>query len=124
MLLAVEESRRDVTVRLAAVNAVLAGCAPERFRVVVAALNAEVTEVHESGGVLAAVQVRDVRSAAVTDMNLAGLFVNSGMVPNTGLLESLLDEDAGRGFGGYAVTADGAAAATSARDFLRDQALP
>ncbi|WP_236791809.1 NAD(P)/FAD-dependent oxidoreductase [Amycolatopsis sp. GM8] len=118
--------------------------ASERIRVLP---NAEVTEVHESGGVLTAVQVRDVGSAAVTDLSLAGLFVNSGMAPNTGLLESLLDEDAGcgvvvdagmrtpvpglfaaggarRGFGGYAVmaAADGATAATSARDFLRDQA--
>jgi hypothetical protein len=38
VLLSVEESRREVTVRLAAVNAVLAGCAPEQFRVVVAAV--------------------------------------------------------------------------------------
>jgi hypothetical protein len=38
VLLSVEENRRDVTVRLAAVNAVLAGCAAEHFPVVVAAI--------------------------------------------------------------------------------------
>jgi hypothetical protein len=38
VLLSVEENRRDVTVRLAAINAVLAGCAPEHFPVVVAAI--------------------------------------------------------------------------------------
>ncbi|GAA1857604.1 hypothetical protein GCM10009836_42250 [Pseudonocardia ailaonensis] len=38
ILLGVEENRRDVSVRLAAVNAVLAGCAPEHFPVVVAAI--------------------------------------------------------------------------------------
>lgn len=38
VLLAVEENRRDVTVRLVAVNAVLAGCAPDHFPVVVAAV--------------------------------------------------------------------------------------
>lgn len=38
VLLSVEENRRDVTVRLAAVNAVLAGCAPAEFAVVVAAI--------------------------------------------------------------------------------------
>jgi thioredoxin reductase (NADPH) len=111
--------------------------------------NAEVTALDESGGVLAGVQIRDVRSAAITEMQLAGLFVNSGMVPNTALLESLLGEDveygvavdgamrstvpglfaaggARRGFGGYAVmaAADGAAAAASARDFLHGQTPP
>jgi hypothetical protein len=38
VLLAVEENRREVTVQLAAVNAVMAGCTPEQFRVVVAAV--------------------------------------------------------------------------------------
>lgn len=38
VLLSVEENRRDVDVRLAAVNAVLAGCAPAHFPVVVAAI--------------------------------------------------------------------------------------
>jgi len=38
VLLHVEESRRDVTVRLAAVNAVMAGCAPEHFPVVIASV--------------------------------------------------------------------------------------
>ncbi|MFI5953869.1 NAD(P)/FAD-dependent oxidoreductase [Cryptosporangium sp. NPDC051539] len=107
-------------------------------------LNAEVTGLDESGGRLAGVRIRDVRSSAETELRLAGLFVNSGMVPNTALLEALLGEDAEggvavdgamraavpglfaagwarRGFGGYAVmaAADGAVAATSARDFLR-----
>lgn len=38
VLLTVAESRRDVTVRLAAINAVMAGCAPEHFPVVVASV--------------------------------------------------------------------------------------
>jgi hypothetical protein len=38
VLLAVEENRRSVTVELAAVNAVMAGCRPEMFPVVVAAV--------------------------------------------------------------------------------------
>ena len=38
VLLSVEENRREVTVRLAAVNAVLAGCVPAEFAVVVAAI--------------------------------------------------------------------------------------
>jgi hypothetical protein len=38
VLLHVSENRRDVTVRLAAVNAAMAGCAPEHFPVVVATL--------------------------------------------------------------------------------------
>ena len=38
ILLTVEENRRELSVRLAAVNAVLAGCAPAQFPVVVAAI--------------------------------------------------------------------------------------
>jgi thioredoxin reductase (NADPH) len=120
--------------------------ASDRIRVLP---NADVTALHESGGVLAAVRVRDASSAAITNIQLAGLFVNSGMAPNTALLEELLGGDAGcgvvvdaamrtavpglfaagsarKGFGGYAVmaAADGATAATSARDFVRDQPSP
>ncbi|GAA1857616.1 thioredoxin-disulfide reductase [Pseudonocardia ailaonensis] len=104
----------------------------------------EVAALAGSGGVLGAVQVRDVETGGVSDLDLAGLFVNDGLEPRSSLLRGLVElapdgrvpVDAGMrtsvdglfavgelrsGFPGWAVAAagDGAAAAASAQQRVR-----
>ncbi|MDQ7905259.1 FAD-dependent oxidoreductase [Phytohabitans sp. ZYX-F-186] len=106
--------------------------------------HAEVEALTESDGVLGAVRVRDLDSGGVTDLDVAGLFVNAGMEPRSSLLRGLVDLDPDGSvrvdvgmrtsvdgllavrelrsdFAGYAVAAagDGAAAAGSARRLVR-----
>lgn len=113
----------------------------ERVRVLP---RAEVVSLAEADGVLGGVQVRDVESGDTTGLDLAGLFVNTGMEPRSSLLQGLVElgpegrvrVDAGMrtsvdglyavgelrlDFPGYAVAAagDGATAAASARSHLR-----
>jgi thioredoxin reductase (NADPH) len=104
---------------------------------------AEVISLAPDDGVLGAVQVRDLDSGDTADLELAGLFVNTGMAPASSLLHGVVDlaadgrvrVDAGMrtstpglfavgelrsDFPGYAVAAagDGAAGAASARAHL------
>lgn len=117
----------------------------ERVRVLT---GSDVVGLSADDGVLAAVRVRDLRSGSTTDLALAGLFVNAGMEPRTGLVRDLVDLDAdGRvrvdatlrssrpglyavgelrsGFPGYAAAAagDGATVAAAVRADLRTGVL-
>ena len=103
----------------------------------------EVISLASDDGVLDGVQVRELGSGATTDLDLAGLFVNSGMAPASSLVHGMVelgDDDRVRvdtgmrtstpglfavgelrsDFPGYAAAAagDGVAAAASARDHL------
>lgn len=104
----------------------------------------EVVSLKDSDGVLGAVQVRDLDSGATTDLDLAGIFVNTGMAPRSALLQGWVDLEPGgcarvdaglrtsvdglyavgelrADFPGWAVAAagDGATAVASARSHLR-----
>jgi thioredoxin reductase (NADPH) len=68
-------------------------------------LNSEVDEIKDSGGgEVTAMVLRDVKTGAVTEVPVTGVFVAIGHTPNTALFRHQLELDAN----GYIITHDGA----------------
>jgi thioredoxin reductase (NADPH) len=68
-------------------------------------LNSEVDEIKDSGGgEVTAMVLRDVKTGAVTEVPVSGVFVAIGHTPNTALFRHQLELDAN----GYIITHDGA----------------
>ncbi|HEX7796489.1 MAG TPA: FAD-dependent oxidoreductase, partial [Vicinamibacterales bacterium] len=68
-------------------------------------LNSEVDEIKDSGGgEVTAMVLRDVKTGAVTEVPVSGVFVAIGHTPNTALFRHQLELDAN----GYVITHDGA----------------
>jgi len=68
-------------------------------------LNSEVDEIKDSGGgEVTAMVLRDIKTGAVTEVPVSGVFVAIGHTPNTALFRHQLELDAN----GYIITHDGA----------------